>query len=105
MLQDAACIQPWACESRTASATAIREKRQTTLPADVCEPLGIKPGDQVEWRAEGGEVRGKKLATQKVREARARLVKRSGVLIFEAPGVTISPDDIGQAIRRERDSR
>jgi bifunctional DNA-binding transcriptional regulator/antitoxin component of YhaV-PrlF toxin-antitoxin module len=42
-------------------ATAVREKRQTTLPADICEAAGIKPFDQIEWRFEGGEIRGRKL--------------------------------------------
>jgi antitoxin component of MazEF toxin-antitoxin module len=43
------------------SATAIREKRQTTLPADVVEAAELKPGDQVDWRFENGEIRGRKL--------------------------------------------
>jgi bifunctional DNA-binding transcriptional regulator/antitoxin component of YhaV-PrlF toxin-antitoxin module len=39
----------------------IREQRQTTLPVDVCEAAGLSPGDQVDWRIEDGEIRGRKL--------------------------------------------
>ncbi|MGV3755195.1 MAG: AbrB/MazE/SpoVT family DNA-binding domain-containing protein [Verrucomicrobiota bacterium] len=44
------------------SATAIREKRQTTIPADIAEAADLHPGDQVEWSFEGGQIRGRKLA-------------------------------------------
>ena len=88
------------------SATAIREKRQTTLPADVSEAAGLEPGDQVDWRFEDGEIRGRKLQPQKVRTVRARLVKRGGKLTFELPaGMTIEPDAIGQAVAEEQQSR
>ncbi|HWY75096.1 MAG TPA: AbrB/MazE/SpoVT family DNA-binding domain-containing protein [Verrucomicrobiae bacterium] len=43
------------------SATIVREKRQTTLPADVVEAAGLRVNDQVDWRFEGGEIRGRKL--------------------------------------------
>ena len=50
------------------SATTIREKRETTLPAEVCEAAGLSPGDQVDWRIEDGEIRGRKLVPQKSKE-------------------------------------
>jgi bifunctional DNA-binding transcriptional regulator/antitoxin component of YhaV-PrlF toxin-antitoxin module len=50
------------------SATIVRQKRQTTLPQDVCEAAGIKPNDQVEWRFEDGEIRGRKLVPKKPKE-------------------------------------
>ncbi len=43
------------------SATVLREKRQTTLPADVVDAAGIRVNDQIDWRYEGGEIRGRKL--------------------------------------------
>jgi bifunctional DNA-binding transcriptional regulator/antitoxin component of YhaV-PrlF toxin-antitoxin module len=46
------------------SATTIREQRQTTLPAEVCEAAGLSPGDQVDWRIEDGEIRGRKLVLE-----------------------------------------
>ena len=46
------------------SATIMREQRQTTLPADVCEAVGLSPGDQVDWWIEDGEIRGRKLAPE-----------------------------------------
>jgi hypothetical protein len=36
------------------SATVIDKKRRMTLPELVCEAVGLKPNDQVEWRVEGG---------------------------------------------------
>ena len=48
------------------NATAIRDERQTTLPVDVAEAAGLQPGDQVEWRFEGGEIHGRKLQTRTV---------------------------------------
>ncbi len=47
------------------SAPIVREKRQTTLPQDVCEAAGLKPNDQVNWRFEEGEIRGRKLVARK----------------------------------------
>ena len=47
------------------SATVVREKRQTTLPQDVCEAAGIQVNDQVDWRFEDGEIRGRKLVGKK----------------------------------------
>lgn len=88
------------------SSTAIREQRQTTLPADVSEAAGLKPGDEVEWRFEAGEIRGRKLATQTgLRRVKARLVERGGTLLFETPGVQLDPDAIAQAVADERASR
>ena len=46
------------------SATAIGEKRETTLPEDVSAAAGLKPGDQVDWRFEDGEIRGRKLVAK-----------------------------------------
>lgn len=45
-------------------ATAIREKWQTTIPADVREAAGLQIDDQVEWIVEGGEIRLRKLVTK-----------------------------------------
>jgi len=41
--------------------TVVSERRQTTLLADGCAAAGIGVNDQVEWRFEAGEIRGKKL--------------------------------------------
>ena len=88
------------------SSTAIREKRQTTIPAKVSEAAGLKQGDHVEWRFEDGEIRGRKLVRQpEPRRIVARLVKRGKHLVFEAKGVTIEPEAIGEAVRKERESR
>ena len=59
---------PW-CENPTMNATAMREKRQLTLPKDVSEAAGLKPGDEVDWRFEDGEIRGRKLKHAEPEEA------------------------------------
>ena len=46
-------------------ATIIDKKRRMTLPEAVCEAVGLKPNDQVEWRVEAGEIRGRRLLAQK----------------------------------------
>jgi len=87
--------------------SAIREKRQTTIPQEVCEAAGLEPGDEVDWRFEDGEIRGRKLVPQsEPKRVMAKLVKRGGELVFELPpGVKLEPDAIAQAVREERDSR
>ena len=47
------------------SATIISEKRQTTLPADVCEAADLHANDQVDWTFAGGEIRGRKLSPRR----------------------------------------
>lgn len=42
--------------------TVVSKKRRVTLPMDICEAAGLKANDEVEWRFEGGEIRGHKLA-------------------------------------------
>ncbi len=49
-------------------ATIIDKKRRMTIPEAVCEAVGLKPHDQVEWRVEGGEIRGRRLVPQKPKE-------------------------------------
>src|SRR6266568_4991285 len=91
-------------ESRTMSAAAIREKRQTTLPADVSEAAGLEPGDQVDWRFEDGEIRGRKLVHQpELKRIVRKLVQKDGELVMDTTGLTIDEDDIATAVREERD--
>jgi bifunctional DNA-binding transcriptional regulator/antitoxin component of YhaV-PrlF toxin-antitoxin module len=45
------------------SATALREKRQTTIPQEVAEAADVHPGDIIDWRFEEGEIRGRKMQT------------------------------------------
>ena len=51
------------------SATVIDKKRRMTLPESVCTAVDLKPNDQVEWRVEAGEIRGRKLVAKKTRAA------------------------------------
>ena len=82
------------------SATIIREQRQTTLPAEVCEAAGLSPGDQVDWRIEDGEIRGRKIEPESC-----------DVLDFDdLDPVTLAPkigkiteESIVRAVREDRD--
>jgi bifunctional DNA-binding transcriptional regulator/antitoxin component of YhaV-PrlF toxin-antitoxin module len=72
-------------EGRGVNATEIRDKRQTTLPAAIAEAAGLKPGDQVQWRFENGEIRGRKVQPQNVRrmtKAEARSAIKNSPLKF-----------------------
>ena len=89
------------------SATAVREKRQVTLPQDVFEAAGLEVGDQVEWEVADGEIRGRKLVrAPEPRRIVAKLVKRGHTLVFELPkGHRLDPEAIGRAVAEERRSR
>jgi bifunctional DNA-binding transcriptional regulator/antitoxin component of YhaV-PrlF toxin-antitoxin module len=85
------------------STSAIQERRQTILPDDVSAAAGLKPGDQVDWRFEDGEIRGRKLPSSEPRRIVGRLVRRGGALVCDTEGLTIDPDDIAVTIREERE--
>src|SRR5947208_13095403 len=84
------------------NATAIGEERQTTLPKEISEAAGLKPGDQVDWRFEDGEIRGRKLTPTEPRTIMAKLIMREGHLVADTTGLTIDPEDIAEAVREER---
>ena len=93
-------------EILTMSATVVREKRQVTLPQEIFQAAGLNIDDQVDWRFEAGEIRGRKLVPQ-TGSARivGKLVKRGDALILQADGVKVDPEAIAAAVREERDSR
>jgi bifunctional DNA-binding transcriptional regulator/antitoxin component of YhaV-PrlF toxin-antitoxin module len=72
------------------SATAVRQKRQITLPQDVFKVAGLKVGDQVDWQVEGGDIRRRKFVadTADVLEAKnvdsKTLLPRSGRITAES---------------------
>lgn len=84
------------------SATSVQENGQTILPAEVSAAAGLKPGDQVDWRFEEGEIRGRKLSAQPKRIV-GKLVQKGDALVLEAEGYQINPEDIARAVREERD--
>ncbi len=51
------------------AATILDKKRRTTLPESICEAVDLQPNDQVEWRVENGEIRGRKLVPRKAKGA------------------------------------
>ena len=88
------------------SATVVREKRQVTLPQEVVQAAGLQVDDQVEWRFEDGEIRGRKLVPQAgARRIVGKLVRRGDAFILEAKGIKVTAEAIAATVREERDSR
>jgi hypothetical protein len=89
------------------SATTVREKRQTTLPLDVFQAAGLKLYDQVDWRFEDGEIRGRRLVPEpKPKPVVGKLVRKGSALVMDIPkGCKVEPEDIARAVREERDSQ
>jgi hypothetical protein len=50
------------------SATILDKKRRMTLPESICNAVGLKPHDEIKWRVEAGEIRGRKLVPRKSKE-------------------------------------
>ena len=74
----------------------VRPKRQVTLPKEICEQLGIAPGDTLEFTTDGATLIGrpkKARAMDSVREIRA---------MFKASGITEAElQESGKAIRMD----
>jgi len=59
----------------------LRDKRQLTLPVEICEALGLKPGDSLDIRIEDGTLiakPGRRAALDALTELR-RAIAESGV--------------------------
>jgi hypothetical protein len=85
------------------SATVVRERNQTTLPADVLAAAGVRVKDQVDWTFEDGKIVGRKLVPAKTKDGRViGLVKRNGWLMLSE-----KPDkkDVLAAIRADREGK
>ena len=94
-------------QNPTMSANKVREKRQTALPLEVFQAAGLKLYDQVDWRFEDGETRGRKLVPEaKPKPVVGKLVRKGGTLVMELPkGSKVELEDIARAVREERDRR
>jgi len=84
------------------SATVVRKKNQTTLPADVVEAAGLRPKDQVDWRFEDGEIRGRKLVPAEDDGVELTLVKRNGRLVLSK---RLGREEILARIRADREGK
>ena len=63
----------------------LRDKRQITLPPDICEALGVRPGDSLDVRLVGKTAvikPSRKAALDALKEIR-RAIKESGVALEE----------------------
>ena len=79
---------------KKATDVVLRPKRQLTLPREVCERLGVQPGDVLELSLEGGTLVArprKTVALQALREIRQA---------FERSGIT--EEELQEAGRRAR---
>ena len=67
------------------SASIVGERRQITLPDEVCEPAHIDVGDQIDWRFDGNEIRGRKLTPPISPRDGAKLTRdgKTGLLYFD----------------------
>jgi bifunctional DNA-binding transcriptional regulator/antitoxin component of YhaV-PrlF toxin-antitoxin module len=86
----------------TMSATVMLDKRQTTLPAEVCEAAGLKPSDQIDWHFEDGEIRGRKIA---VVSPELLDVDDVDAITLLPRGAAITAQSIITAIRAVREER
>ena len=86
------------------SATVVRAKRQTTLPEDVCQAAGIQIRDQVDWRFEDGEIRGRRLLPARETARIVRPVKFNGLLILPQH-LAIDLDQMDEDLRQGREDR
>ncbi len=82
------------------SATAIREKRQTTIPSEVCEALGWGVNDRVDWRVEDGQAVVRKLVPQELEIVMISKAPAGGIL---PKGMKTTGKAAAEAVREERD--
>lgn len=87
-------------EFPTVNATELRSRRQITLPADVCEAIGLSVTDLVDWSCEGGRIIGRRLETSE--SLPVTPVRRQGRLMLPR---MLDGAEIAQAVRRDRDAR
>jgi AbrB family looped-hinge helix DNA binding protein len=74
----------------------VRPKRQVTLPKEICEQLGIAPGDTLEFNMEGS------VLVARLKKARALDAVREIRAMFKASGITEAElQDSGREIRKE----
>jgi len=86
------------------SATVVRAKRQTTLPEDVCQAAGIRIRDQIDWRFEDGEIRGRKLVSAPGKTQLVQPVKFKDLLILP-PDIEVDFEQWDRQIRDEKAER
>ena len=76
------------------------DKRQITLPQEICEAAGLEPGDRVDWRFEDGDIRGRKFSPKTVEVLDIGDVDPNTLL----PKVgIITPESIVASIRADRE--
>ena len=80
--------------------TVVTDQRQMTLPREVTEAAGLKPGDQVQWRFEAGELRGRKLDKGQPITFGLGDVPAGSIL---HDGWQVDSAEIAKAVREERD--
>jgi len=69
------------------SATVIDKNHGLTLPESICSALGLQPNDQVEWRVEDGEIRGRKLPLPALADAKTQFQELAEKWRSETGGV------------------
>ncbi len=80
----------------------IGERFQTVLPADVCEAAGLSASDRVDWRFEGGEIRGRKLTARLETAQTVKPVRYKGLWVL--PG-EVDADKLAKELQQGREER
>ena len=74
----------------------VRPKRQVTLPKEICQQLGIAPGDLLEFTLDGATL------VARLKKARALDAVKEIREMFKASGISEAElQDSGRKIRRE----
>ena len=76
-------------------ASTVTSKGQTTLPKEVRDELGLKPGDKIRWVVADGEVL--LLRTRTLEEVAGSLAK-----YYDGPPVPVEEMDLGIADQHRR---
>jgi AbrB family looped-hinge helix DNA binding protein len=75
-------------------------KGQVVIPKEIREELGIAPGDEVEFEAEGSEVR-----VRRVADARRARIEALGGVWADQPGLGTADLETERQEEREREDR
>jgi hypothetical protein len=85
-------------------ATIVREKRQTTLPQDICVAAGIRIHDRLEWRYKDGEIHARKMRKGSATVRRVKPKKFKDLLILPQ-NLQVDLEQLTTDMREEREER
>lgn len=84
------------------SATTVKANGECTLPPEICRAAGIRTLDQVDWRFEAGEIRGRKLSSSRQRARKVRPTPFKDLLILPSD-IGVDLDQWDKELKEERE--